>query len=1091
MQNFATADLASATVRVRHFSGRSPEQIAADLPILPLDAPGLPPVGPSFRAYAHEIGDPQITPQGKNKKILPPPGPYLTALVRSALYIDPAAIRLRANDDDKVYYFLPGLVADTAIDAPGSFGTYGPMPCRLMVVGKCLGPTEAASRRPFSGPGSRPLWEAWTESGIPTPSPDTLAYLTNLIHFSPPVWAMTRLPKDWVADGLHLLYQEVVQVRPEVMWVLGADALKALFGSKAKVDDYRGRVVDLAVDCRPTPDAPEDTHVVRVVVSDHPAAVARDPDLYPLLLHGARSVAILLGAVPAASSVPLDHRPVYTVAELETAVAESIAASSGGGYLSFDCEWEGGHPTDPGSYLYTAQWSHAPGHARVVFFRHQGGALNTSLPLDKAVPLLRQLFCTTRQRRARLVAHFGKADLPWLDSIGVDLYPDYVGPETDDVGSETYFKGGFDTYVAAHAVSESDTLKLEVLCANVLGLDRWDAPVLAWRDAYCKEKKIKKAKLGGYGNMPEAMMLPYAAWDCDATGRLYLHLNGDPKAGTIGSLDHDRFGNSARRIFGIRMRAWAAWAEMERTGILVDVETHHRLRDHLSARRDSLITELRDKANWHDVLDPVTRKVVTPGFDPGKPRHRVEFLFGEQFLDCDSVRPPGALSLYLQPFKATDTTGQGKLWTDAIAWCQRKELPDPKPAADKETLIHRAREHPLAALLRDIDFLGTAMKILFRKADEVLDDATDDAADDLVAMTEEHHERGLLAELCGDGRVRSTFGLVETGRGSSSRPNCQNFSGSVDEHYDRIMEWGKIAAKKYGENHPDAKNKFVSRSLMIARPGWYLVNTDLKGAEIAAAAWSSGDPLLIEHARLNTLPESDPRWLDLHSDLAKTAFNLTCTLQEVKTNYKALRTAAKRARFGHYYGASPETILRQALEEADDVTLDQIEAIVHAHDKKYPVLAAFFTACRSRVRSPGWLQNGSGGYRRFRRVGDRDLQAKQEREAQNWSCQGLVADVMNTALGNLWYELRRRKMMSRIVLSVHDSIMLEAPPHEVPLLVDELLPLCITERAPVIPASLDGRPIARGPYHFGIDTEVCRAWGIEVPEVEWRAHANA
>ncbi len=1114
MQNYATADIESAVVRVRHFSGRSPAKIATEFPILPPDAPGMPPPGPSFRAYAYRIGDTALAApvKGKRKAAAPPAGPYLTALIRSVLYVDPTGVRLQTGDEERVFFMLPGMVADGFPALPATCGNYGPAPCRLMVLGKCLGVSEESGRRPFSGPGSRPLWEAWTEANIPAPSEENPVYLTNLLRFSPPPAALTRIPKEWVADGLHLVYQEIAQVRPEVLWVLGADALKALFGNKAKVDDYRGRVVDLAVDCRPTADAPEDTHVVRVVASDHPAAVARDSDRHPLLVQSARAVGKLLGHVPAVATVPLDHRAVYTVAELTAAVEESAAAAAGGGYLAFDCEWEGRHPTNAGSYLYTVQWSHAPGHARCVFLRRQGGAPNPSLPLDAAVPLLRKLFCGAAARGGRLVGHFAKADLPWLDSIGVDLYPYFVGPP-DPAGADgvtvpfgwqrTYYAGGFDTFVAAHATEETQQMKLEIMCANVLGMDRWDVGMMAWRDVYLKEAKLKKSKLGGYGNCPENIITPYACMDADGAGRLYLYLNGDPLVGTRGVLDCDRYKNSAREIFGVRMRSWAAWAEMERTGILVDIETHHRLRDQIVARREQLLTKLRAEAGWE--AGPGVDGHQKAAFDPGKPRHRVEFLFGETFLDCDSQRPAGALSLYLPPYKATKTTGKEKLWDDAIQWCRRKDMAPPRPAADKETLIHRARQHPLAALLRDVDFLGTAMKILFRKADDVVGDAEDDDEDETGAAdggpslfdfipgggVEEVHERGLLAQVCGDGRVRSTFGLAETGRKTSSRPNCQNWTAAVDEQYDRILEWGKAAAEKHGKGHPDATKNFVSRALVHARPGWYLVNTDLKGAEIAAAAWSSGDPVLIEHAWRNTLPEDDERWLDLHSDLAKSAFGLTCTLSEVKKNYKPLRVAAKRARFGHYYGASPDTILRQALEEASDVTIEQIRAIVEAHDKKYPVLAAFFTACRQRVTSHGWLRNGQGGLRRFRRAFDQDLVASQEREAQNWSCQGLVADVMDAALGHLWFELKRRHLQSRIILSVHDSIMLEAPPHEVPLLVDTLLPLCITERSPVVPATLDGHPVARGPYRFGIDTEVCRSWGVDVPEAEWRAHAAA
>jgi DNA polymerase I-like protein with 3'-5' exonuclease and polymerase domains len=315
-----------------------------------------------------------------------------------------------------------------------------------------------------------------------------------------------------------------------------------------------------------------------------------------------------------------------------------------------------------------------------------------------------------------------------------------------------------------------------------------------------------------------------------------------------------------------------------------------------------------------------------------------------------------------------------------------------------------------------------------------------------------------------------------------------NCGGAVDGQYNRILKWGPDYAPK---GSPEAAREFTTRSIVRAGPGWYIVSADLEGAEIATAGWSSGDETLIEHARRATLDEADPDWLDLHADLAKAAFRLEGTLAEVKKKYKHLRTASKRARFGHYYGASPDKILRKALEESPDVTIEQVEQIVRGHDELYPALAAYFGAARGRANKPGWLQNGYGGVRRFRAAAERDLQEAQGREAQNWTCQGLVADAVTVMLGNVWYELRRRKLRSVMILSVYDSIMLEVPAAEVDVVVDDLLPLCMVERAPVPVTTLAGEPLARGPYRFGIDVDVYRNWGVAVPEAEWRAAARA
>lgn len=1073
--NKSETDLSSASIRIRYFGGRAAKDIANDMPIIPVSAPGIAPPGPTYLKLAYDLGDAfelQERKTTKKKIIQRVDTQNLTALVRCALYQTGGTITLDVPGSNKkeTFQLVPGLVHDE------NGQLFGPSPCKVMIIGKNYNRQEVQDCKPFSGDNNSPLWEAWKEAGLPPIGKELPVFMTSLIRFDPPLSALARLPSTWVEDGLHLIHQEIAICRPEVLFICGSDPLKALFGKSAKLADFRGRVANLTLDLRPTTDSKPDMHTMSVIATELPVSICRDTDKYPSMLQATRLLAKHFGFGTQKIDVQsCDYKAIYNLEQLKVAVGESIKASANGGYIAFDCEWDGKHPTHPDAYLYTVQWSHAPGHARVVFLRKCGGIVNPSLPLNDVKKLLSKLFIDAKSRMTRLVGHFAKADLPWLESIGIDVYDQFVGPKDDDnpngednlyAWQKTYFEGGFDTYVAAHCVDETKPRKLEVIAADVLGIDRYDIPIMNWKTSYCKQAKIKQSELTGYGNCPEEVIFPYAALDCDVSGRLYLKFNGDPREQSEGLLDRDRFGNSSRKIFGYRMRAWAAWAEMERYGLEIDVEQHKQLRSALLQRRDDLLNQLREEINW-------------PDFDPRKRRHKVELIFGEEYLDCNSLRPISALSLYLEPYKSTTATG-GKLWDQAQMRFKMNGGTPPSPAVDKETLIHLARQNETVALLRDIEFLNTGTKIMFRPPDDITPYVEDDEDSGY-----EVHEKGLLSCLDHDGRIRSTFGLVETGRSSSRGPNLQNMTGSVDEQYNRILGWGE---KNAPEGSPESKKQFVSRSIFRARSGWYIVNTDLKGAEICAAAWFSGDPVLIEHARRNNLPEDHPEWLDLHSDLANDAFKLNLPLSEVKKKHKALRVAAKRSRFGHYYGASPETILRQVWEESPDATIDQIKSIVIGHDQKYPVLRDFFASFRARVSKQQHLCNGFGGRRRFRPARERDILASQEREAQNWACQGLVGDAMSAALGNIWYELRERKLLSRIILSVHDSVMLEVPAHELIMIVDDVLPLCITKNVDIIPTDADGNPIKnRGPYHFEIDTEVCVNWGETVPEKEWRA----
>jgi uracil-DNA glycosylase len=1053
MLNRATADLESATVRIRLFGGRSAGDVATDYPMAPVNTPAIPPPGPGISAQALAMGDPPPEiPTGTKKRVAARSnGTWLTALVRSLLYQPDTTVLM----DDVAVPFQPGVLDDGA-------SRFGPGPCRLMVVGKCLGRTEVLNRKPFCGFGSKELWKAWTAARLPNPGTRLPTYLTNLAPYELLGSAAGQaLSKDAVADGKHLLWHQFAVCRPEVVLLLGSDAVKAVLGRSVTISGYRGRVGRIGADFRPTADAPADPWTAAVVTADHPAAVGRDPDITPQFVAALQLVSRTLGFLPHRPTVPVDYQSVYTTAELEVAVRDSERASAKGGYIAFDCEWEGHHPSDPGSFLYTVQWSHAPGHARVVFLKRCGGAPNPGLPPEGFVPLLDRLMRRAPERGARLVGHFAKGDLKWLHSVGIDLYDVYVG----DRDGDTYTKGAFDTYTAAHAVDELRIKQLEVMAATDFEAPRYDVPMDEWKAAYCKEKKIPVSALKGYGNCPEGTIINYAAADSDYAGREYLHHNGDPRTGTKGLLDADAFGLSSRQIFAVRMRAWAAMAEMERYGLEVDLDRHRVLREEVRDRREALLAEFRSSIGW-------------PEFDPAKTAHTRELLFGEKYSkDGSPVGPATCRRLYLTPYKSTKKTGS-RLWADADARYRAEGGETPTPATDKETLINLARTDPTVLKLLDIGTLGTALKVALRPPDLVADDEEEDEP------TEEH-TKGLLAYLRGDGRIDTMLGLVETGRYSSGRPNLQNVSDAVDEKLNRIMQWGDAAPAE----SPNAKKRLVTRSTFRAKKGWYLADADLNGAEILAAAVNSEDRLLLEHARRNGLKESDPEWLDLHSDLAMSAFSIRdCTPAEFRKRHKPLRVASKRTRFGHYYGASAETIHRQCLLENPDVTLEQVRRVVEGHDALYPTLADYFARARARVRK-GWLRNGYGGTRRFRSTDDREIQAGYERAAQNWTCQGLVADHISEALGKLWYALRDQGLQSRIVLAIHDSIVMECPPAEIAFVVDELLPWAMGWGTPITPTDLTGRPTGKGPYFFGISCKVCRTWGVNLPDAEWRADA--
>lgn len=1094
-------DLDDAAVRYRWFDGQAAATLAVTCPIVPHGAPGLPEVGPAFLELAARAGDPPAPEKVPGRKTTGPaswhPGPNFTAAVRYALYRE--AMQIPLYDKRGVptqVTMVPGIVDGSNV--------FGPARTPLMVVGKCLGLEEMAERRPFVGRGSADLWRAWADAGLPARN-TRAAYLTNLYKFRPPAWAESAMPADAKKDARYLLFHELLVCRPEWLWLLGGDAVKAVFGSKAKVSDFLGATGKLVLDTRVSADDPPAPHEVRVIATEHPAYIAREPQRYPTFLMGAKMLAEKsgMGRLPAAApKLTADYRPVYTEEDLVAAVDEAVAGSANGGYVSVDCEWEGRHPSNEGAFLYTVQFSYKPGWARSVFVRRCGGAENPALPAAALARELNRLLAAAPARGARLVGHNLKADLVYLESAGCDLYGMIEAPADDPHADgspgrlfgaqKTYSEGVFDTYVGGHAEAEDQDLKLEVFAATRLGADRWDGPVREAIERHLKETGKLKSQIAGYGFVEEEVIGPYGCADCDYSGRLYLFLNGDPRFGTRGALDADRYGQDCRQGYWVRMSGMGAWAEMERYGFEVDRAAHKRLRDRLAVRRRELLAQIRDMVRW-------------PDFAPHNRNHVCELLFGTHYTDREPAGPPGAVSLSLEPFKATKAHGE-RLWADANEFARQKGLPPPVPACDQETLLARIDQHPVVGLILDYKGLNTALTAFFRPPDApkdarpgtVLADATDIATPDPVGEddggeeADEVYSLGLLRHVCGDGRIRTMLFLAETGRLRSSAPNLQNCGSAADEKYARILG--------IPDNAPD-EDKFITRSVFVAPAPTpespekkFVVTTDLKGAEIVVAAVLSGDELLVEHAFRSTLDESDPNYLDLHCDLAVRAFNLNCPPNKkafAAGGYLKYRKAAKPARFGLYYGATAETIWRTALETARGLTLAEIEALIAAHDAMYPNLRGLFNSCRELVDTRGFVVTPCGCRRRFRRARDRDRREKMKREAQNFICQGPVADYVNLAAANVMRVRRAWGFKFRILLSVHDSLVLEVPAGELADVVDTLIPLCVTKMLPIVPCRPDGTPTGAAPFRFAVDTEVSAAWGVGLEESEWRPAAAA
>lgn len=957
---------------------------------------------------------------------------------------------------------------------------HGPAPADVMIIGKMPGFDDHRNGRNLTGHSMEILLEAVEELD----STDEFGretqihewYVTNLIKFPHPDKKSSTIPMGWFKDCAPLTHLELRIVRPKYILCLGSEATQFILGKQATLTSTAGHVFDYEIPLHLTSADDPIIHTAKVVTCTHPAAVARSMDAYPMLLEQVRLFRkLIMGDSVSREEHDLDHRVITCVGQLNNIVDEVIKETPNGAVIAVDCEWHGEYPTEKGAYLRTIQFSHKGKFGACVVLRSQGGQVRFCKDSEEIAPPLgadvvgdvslaleplKRLFTSTKERPVRVVGHFFRADLPWLINFGLDLRPQHSAPPSATEANQdpgwirTIFEGGMDTGLAAHAHTEVGPFKLEILASHLLGTPRYDKELHKWKVEYCRTNKMNSDDLEGYGDCPSEILHPYACYDVDVTRRLFDVFNG--VNGQPGLLDRDRFGNCSREAFWVSQRASPAFLEMELNGIMLDWDRAETLTQLFMAAQAQHECELREQIKWD-------------GFKASSDLHRREFLFGEQYnripdpndaTQFKRFRPPEGISLGLTPLMSTGK--KKRPWSELVA---RYESDDHRPSCDKETLSILSAHNPLVKKLKSIRVLGQVLQSVLRRPE------IDGAQETMVDEDGNHvYSKGLMGVVCADERIRTHFFQTkETGRASSSRPPLQNISKSKEDEYKSML------GARY--NHP-------LRSVLRAAPGHVLIEADYSGAEVLGMAILSGDANLIEHAVRSTLKKTDPNFYDLHSNIAVETFGLNCKptkkgLQSIGMEH--LRTAAKARFFGYAYGQGAEAAVRKAMEEiggAVTIELEQMETLTEGLEKKYPRLRSFFSACRARVFEPGWICNCFGRFRRFRPTNDRQANGELERQAMNFPVQSLVADAVSRALDHLYYYRETHPDVSyRLVLQIHDAVVLEVPIAHISKVWDEVLPECMIHQVPLYPCNLDGLPLGTGPYYFGIGKEICVNWG--------------
>ncbi|HJU82675.1 MAG TPA: DNA polymerase I [Holophagaceae bacterium] len=248
------------------------------------------------------------------------------------------------------------------------------------------------------------------------------------------------------------------------------------------------------------------------------------------------------------------------------------------------------------------------------------------------------------------------------------------------------------------------------------------------------------------------------------------------------------------------------------------------------------------------------------------------------------------------------------------------------------------------------------------------------------------------------GRVHTRLhqAAVSSGRLASSDPNLQNIPVRTPE--------GRAI-----------------RGAFIPEPGWVLLDADYSQIELRVVAALADDPIL-----LGAFEKGE----DIHRRTASEVMGVP--LDQVSADD---RSKAKAVNFGLLYGQGAF-----ALAASLGITQKEAKAFIERYFERMPKVAAWIEGTKERALKEGLVRTHWG---RVRRIPELDsqapmLRAQGLREAVNTVVQGTAADLMRRAMVRLHRMLDAEKLEARLLLQVHDELLVEAPPAEVPK-VSELL----------------------------------------------------
>ncbi|MDE7198686.1 MAG: DNA polymerase I, partial [Lachnospiraceae bacterium] len=247
------------------------------------------------------------------------------------------------------------------------------------------------------------------------------------------------------------------------------------------------------------------------------------------------------------------------------------------------------------------------------------------------------------------------------------------------------------------------------------------------------------------------------------------------------------------------------------------------------------------------------------------------------------------------------------------------------------------------------------------------------------------YAEGLSACIAKDGRIHSTFNqtITATGRISSTEPNLQNIP--------MRMELGRRI-----------------RKVFVPMEDYVFMDADYSQIELRILAHMSDDKQLIEAYRMDE---------DIHRITASKVFH---TPFEEVTDLQ--RRNAKAVNFGIVYGISSFGL-------SQDLSISKKEAAeyIEQYFETYPGVKRFLDQMVAQAKEEGYVTTMYGRRRPIPELSSDNFMQRSfgERVAMNSPIQGTAADIMKIAMIRVWEKLHSEQLKSRLILQVHDELLIE------------------------------------------------------------------